>query len=781
MNVFDLFATISLDTTDYEKNVKKAVESGENLSKKTKTVGDKVGKLSSTFSGVGDMASKLTGHFSQNSDQAEKTGKAAEDMGDKYESAGKSVGDLTAELEKGTSKAKKISELFGKAASVIKNFGIESRASRTEHKALKDELKEAESNVKALSEEYQKAAKQSGRMSDEAKTLQAKLDDAKQEAKALKDQLEQYPSVLSKAKDKLSSFGKAAGNVAQTAGNTALGALKGVASVSAKVVTVAGSALGALAGIGINYNKQMETYTTNFEVMLGSAEKSEKLVEKLNTLAAETPFEMSDLADSTQTLLAFNVSAGDSTKVLKKLGDISLGDSQKLSSLTRAYGKMNAAQKVTLEDINMMIDAGYNPLLNIQEKTGESMEDLYARISDGEVSFSEIQEAIEAATEKGGQFYEGMQKASETLEGQMSTLEDNARALVGEVMEPLTDSITKDLLPQAIGYIDQLTTAFRENGLSGMLSAAGEIISTTVASMAERAPDFVTTAFTLIGSFIEGIAEQAGSIASSAFETLMAFIGGITDNLPTLVDSAIEVVKSLSSDITENADEIVGSAGDILSELVRGILESLPDLLSAASSIIDSLGQYLVDNADDIVEDVTTFFGDFLEFLGDELPKLGGYAIDLIGALGQALIDNFPEMVEDLAEFGKKMVEAILDGIEENWWKVVNFFQENAFQGISRAIENMLPSTTKAYGNFGSSLGSKLYSHASGLDYVPFDNYPARLHEGEAVLTREEANDYRKGRGGVTIVQNIYSQAKTAADLMLEARHQQERAVLLGV
>lgn len=590
-----------------------------------------------------------------------------------------------------------------------------------------------------------------------------------------------YERGISKAKNKMSDFASSAGSFAGKVGGTALSTLGTIASVSAKTITVAGSALSALATVGVDYNKQMETYTTNFEVMLGSADKSAKLVEKLNTLAAETPFEMSALADSTQTLLAFNVSANDSTKVLKKLGDISLGDSQKLSSLTRAYGKMNAAQKVSLEDINMMIDAGYNPLLNIQEKTGESMEDLYARISDGEVSFSEIQEAIEDATEKGGQFYNGMQKASQTLEGQMSTLEDNARALVGEVMEPLTDSITKDLLPQAIGYIDQLTTAFREDGVSGMIVAAGDIITSTVTAMLERAPDFVTTAFELVGSLIDGISQNAGSIADSAFETLLAFITGISDNFPKLVESGVEIVKHLASDISENSDEIVGSAGDILGSLVSGIIECLPDLLSAATSIISSLGQYLVDNADDIVEDVTTFFGDFLEFLGDELPKLGGYAIDLIGALGQALIDNFPEMVEDLAEFGKKMVEAILEGIEENWWKVVQFFQENARQGISRAIENLLPSTTKAYGNFGSSLGSKLYSHASGLDYVPFDNYPARLHEGEAVLTREEANNYRKGRGGVTIVQNIYSQAKTAADLMLEARHQQERAVLLGV
>jgi hypothetical protein len=38
-------------------------------------------------------------------------------------------------------------------------------------------------------------------------------------------------------------------------------------------------------------------------------------------------------------------------------------------------------------------------------------------------------------------------------------------------------------------------------------------------------------------------------------------------------------------------------------------------------------------------------------------------------------------------------------------------------------------------------------SHASGLDYVPFDNYMARLHKGESVLNAEDARNYRMGGG----------------------------------
>ena len=115
---------------------------------------------------------------------------------------------------------------------------------------------------------------------------------------------------------------------------------------------------------------------------MGDAAAAAAKVEELKELGAKTPFELGDLADATQTLLAFNVSAEESTEILTMLGDISLGNVEKLESLTRAYGKMNASQKVTLEDINMMIDAGFNPLLVVAEQTGETMEELYDLLTD---------------------------------------------------------------------------------------------------------------------------------------------------------------------------------------------------------------------------------------------------------------------------------------------------------------------------------------------------------------------------------------------------------------
>lgn len=135
----------------------------------------------------------------------------------------------------------------------------------------------------------------------------------------------------------------------------------------------ASSKLAEVVKSGVDYNATMESYLTNFKVMLGSEEAAATKLSEIRKMAASTPFSLDDLTSGTQTLLQFGIAADDTTGVLQRLGDISLGNAEKLQTLTRAYGKMSSAQKVTLENVNMMIDAGFNPLNQICDATGESM------------------------------------------------------------------------------------------------------------------------------------------------------------------------------------------------------------------------------------------------------------------------------------------------------------------------------------------------------------------------------------------------------------------------
>lgn len=261
----------------------------------------------------------------------------------------------------------------------------------------------------------------------------------------------------------------------------------------------AASSLKSVVKSGLDYNAQMESYLTNFKVMLGDEQLAAEKLEEIRKMAASTPFSLSDLTEGTQTLLQFGIAADDTTGVLKRLGDISLGNADKLQTLVRAYGKMSSAQKVTLENVNMMIDAGFNPLNQICDATGESMSALYKRISDGKVSFNELEAAVAAATSEGGQFYNGMLEASQTFNGRLSTLKDNVAALTGELtsglFSALGDIIVKaNELVVSITEDDSKMAALKET--IGVLTAA--VVAVTAAVLSYKATVAATTTITAL-------------------------------------------------------------------------------------------------------------------------------------------------------------------------------------------------------------------------------------------------------------------------------------------
>ena len=261
----------------------------------------------------------------------------------------------------------------------------------------------------------------------------------------------------------------------------------------------AASSLQSVVKSGLDYNRSMESYLTNFKVMLGDEQLAAEKLEEIRRMAASTPFSLSDLTEGTQTLLQFGVAADDTTGVLKQLGDISLGNADKLQTLVRAYGKMSSAQKVTLENVNMMIDAGFNPLNQICDATGESMTALYKRISDGKVSFNELEAAVAAATSEGGQFYNGMLEASQTFNGRLSTLKDNVAALTGELTSGLFSALG-DIIVKANELVVSITeddakmAALKET--IGVLTAA--VVAVTAAVLSYKATVAATTTITAL-------------------------------------------------------------------------------------------------------------------------------------------------------------------------------------------------------------------------------------------------------------------------------------------
>ena len=379
----------------------------------------------------------------------------------------------------------------------------------------------------------------------------------------------------------------------------------------------AASSLQSVVKSGLDYNRSMESYLTNFKVMLGDEQLAAEKLEEIRRMAASTPFSLSELTEGTQTLLQFGVAADNTTGVLKRLGDISLGNADKLQTLVRAYGKMSSAQKVTLENVNMMIDAGFNPLNQICDATGESMSALYKRISDGKVSFNELEAAVAAATSEGGQFYNGMLEASQTFNGRLSTLKDNMAALTGELTSGLFSAL-RDIIVKANELVVSITeddakmAALKET--IGVLTAA--VVAVTAAVLSYKTTVAAATAITALHTAATTAmaaahkAAAAGAtglqVAQAALNTVLSAnpIGLVVAALAALAAGLVtayhtsetfrSAVDSAFSAIQKTASNVIGSVVDWINELVariKGVAAALGSLKNGLGAAKDAYNE----------------------------------------------------------------------------------------------------------------------------------------------------------------------------------------------
>lgn len=193
------------------------------------------------------------------------------------------------------------------------------------------------------------------------------------------------------------------------------------------------------AGEVLNVRANMESLQTSFTVLLGSAEKGNELFEQLRDYGATTPLELPDLTKNAQTLLGFGIQAKDVMGILKDIGNISMGDAQKMESLTLAFSQATSAGKLQGQDLLQMINAGFNPLQEIATKTGKTMGEVKDEMSKGAISADMLRQAFADAAGEGGKFDGMLDKQSKTLKGAKSNLDDAIEMAyngIGEKLEP---------------------------------------------------------------------------------------------------------------------------------------------------------------------------------------------------------------------------------------------------------------------------------------------------------------------------------------------------------
>ncbi len=236
---------------------------------------------------------------------------------------------------------------------------------------------------------------------------------------------------------------------------------EGIAISWKKALAVIGGA-GVLKALGsemIRVRGEFQSMQTAIETMVGE-DIAGRLIPQIKELAKISPLTMSDMVGAEKMMLGFNIQAEDTIKYLKAISDISMGESSKFNSLTLAFSQMSAAGKLMGQDLNQMINAGFNPLQIISEKTGKSIATLKDEMSKGVVSAEMVQQAFIDATSAGGKFYNMSENASKTINGQLSMMQDALNSVFNE-LGTKSESVIMDGIQMTTSLIQNYETVGR--------------------------------------------------------------------------------------------------------------------------------------------------------------------------------------------------------------------------------------------------------------------------------------------------------------------------------
>lgn len=209
----------------------------------------------------------------------------------------------------------------------------------------------------------------------------------------------------------------------------------------------------------IRVRGEFQSMQTAIETMVGK-DMAGQLIPQIKELAKISPLTMSDMIGAEKMMLGFNIQAEDTIKYLKAISDISMGESSKFNSLTLAFSQMSAAGKLMGQDLNQMINAGFNPLQIISEKTGKSIATLKDEMSKGAVSAEMVQQAFIDATSAGGKFYNMSENASKTINGQLSMMQDALDSVFNE-LGTKSESVIMDGIQMTTSLIQNYETVGR--------------------------------------------------------------------------------------------------------------------------------------------------------------------------------------------------------------------------------------------------------------------------------------------------------------------------------
>lgn len=428
--------------------------------------------------------------------------------------------------------------------------------------------------------------------------------------------------------------------------------------------------------------QEVESLQTSFRILVGDKDKADSLFQSIKEFAVSTPMQMKDLASAAQTMMGFGIPLEQIMQNLKAIGDVSMGDAQRFQGLALSFSQMSAAGKLMGQDLMQMINAGFNPLATISEKTGKSIGVLKDEMSKGAISADMVRQAFIDATSEGGKFHGMLEEQSKTLKGAYSNLEGAISDMLNSIGEK-TDGVFK----AAIDMSTMLAKNYEKVGTAiiGLIGTYGtykaavmtvtavekgwtvtEVLHYNLLIAQEKAQKLLNATMlknpyvaaavalgvlcTAVATYISGSkkAEQSTDDLNKAFADTQAELAAEQKKIDELFDK-LRKAKKGTDDYKSAKDAIISQYGSYLSGLGAEV-SSLNDVEGAYRAVAKAAREAAMARGMEAAmrkasEDYGTSYSENYDDLANELREAGVSAKEAGKLMG--------DLRKDLAETGK--------------------------------------------------------------------------------------------------------------------------------
>ena len=685
MNLFELYAKISVDDTGFKKSMENAQKVSKNVANAMKELQSPLDKAKSGFNAIAHPIETTKANF-------EKLKNATEAIRHPIETFKNKVADASTALE---TKRNKLSTLAA---------GYDS----------------AKKKVADITKEFNKSAKESGTSSQKTQELAKKLNEAEKEAEEAKKELDDYSASVSKAGKNSDSASKGVGNFASKLG-------KGLATAG----KVAGAALGvAAAGVTALTTQAVNSFA-EYEQLAGGAQKIFNDMD-YSKIATDANNAYKELGLSANQYLAvindvgatFAATMGDEAGYeaaktgLKAISDYASGTGKNVDELSSKFTlitRSTSSYQSIADQFSGILPATSKDFL-AQAQAAGLLSTKYRELT--KVPIAEYQQAVSLMLEKGvtdlGLANNTMNEAFSTLSGSLSMAKGAWSNLVTGLAD---DSADLDMLignfVESVGavatqLIPKIGTAL--NGASKLVRDLIPVIVQEIPALIEQnLPVLAEAAISIIQSLVDGISQNQEMLMETAFETITFLAESFIEMLPQIVQLGLDFIVSLANGIAESLPELIPTIVDVILQIVDTLTdpETLSSLIDASIAIIIALAEGLINSLPKLIEKAPTIISNLVTAIVNNAPKLLVASVEVIKKLATGIIENLPQIGQTAVEIigtlfngimnlgsnlwyiGANIVSGIWNGIVDNF----DFFYENVkgfFEGIINGVKNIL-------------------------------------------------------------------------------------------